>query len=340
MKGTEGKSWRDQVLWEFTPQVARLTVVADLDGLLTEEGIVQELREQGFDLILFDDPVAFRFAYESKYRSRWDRGELTDLVVILRAATHDLHALPYDLLQTGRQLSFNLGDLFPNLSSPVIAALDRGDLDALYRAQRQQNPGKLGDNATKDFILRQVFEVAPELIKRPADLLRILLRRHYQGRRVPARLDERFMQVLRQNGNFDDWPLETILPDRQAFLTFLQERWPRFVRRSLTQRDSARSHSTEPAVSESEMEAGVTPPVDLPFDHDDVRVYIDNLFLEGLLQPIDLSDLRAAAQDAEQSLGWVSVGLRTDPEADQARRWEHLLQAIETSLPHSDALHC
>lgn len=93
MKGTEGKSWRDQVLREFTPQVARLTVVADPDGLLTEEGIVLGLRERGFDLILFDDPVGFRFAYESKYRSRWDYGKLTDLVVVLRAATHDLHAL-------------------------------------------------------------------------------------------------------------------------------------------------------------------------------------------------------------------------------------------------------
>ena len=70
MRETEVKSWRDQVLREFTPQIARLTVVADPDGLLTEEGIVQGLRERGFDLILFDDPVAFRFAYESKYRSR------------------------------------------------------------------------------------------------------------------------------------------------------------------------------------------------------------------------------------------------------------------------------
>ena len=36
------------------------------------------------DLIEFDDHVAFRFAYESKYRSAWDRGEVTDLVVVLR----------------------------------------------------------------------------------------------------------------------------------------------------------------------------------------------------------------------------------------------------------------
>jgi hypothetical protein len=63
-------SWRDQVLKEFTPQVARLTLVADPDGLFLEEGILHEIRERGFELIPFEDHVAFRYAYESKFRSR------------------------------------------------------------------------------------------------------------------------------------------------------------------------------------------------------------------------------------------------------------------------------
>jgi hypothetical protein len=61
----------------------------------------------------------------------------------------------------GRKLSFNLGDLFPNLSYPVVAALDRADLDALFDAQLRHAPGQLGDNATKEFVLRHVFEIAP-----------------------------------------------------------------------------------------------------------------------------------------------------------------------------------
>ena len=40
------QSWRDHILQEFTPQVARLTVVTDPDELLTEEGVVSGLREQ------------------------------------------------------------------------------------------------------------------------------------------------------------------------------------------------------------------------------------------------------------------------------------------------------
>jgi len=140
-------SWRNRILQEFTPQIAPLTLVADPDSLLTEEDLLQV---RGFELIPFEDPVAFRFAYESKYRTRLLQGELTDLVVVLRAETQELRSLPYDLLQAGRQLSFSLRDLFPNLSYPVIQALDRTDLDTLYQAQTQYKPEPLGDNTTKD----------------------------------------------------------------------------------------------------------------------------------------------------------------------------------------------
>ncbi len=123
----------------------------EIDGPADEEALLQAIRERGFELIPFEDHVAFRFAYESKFRSHWDRGKCTDLVVVLRAERHDLSTLPYDLLQAGRQLSFNLGELFPNLSYPVIASLDRSDLDALYSAQSRHNPDRLGDNATSHF---------------------------------------------------------------------------------------------------------------------------------------------------------------------------------------------
>ncbi len=210
-------SWRDQILKEFTPNVSRLTLVADPDGLLLEERILEGLRGRGFELIPFEDHIAFRYAYESKFRSHWDQGEQTDLVVILRTQASALSSLPYDLLQSGRRLSFNLGDIFPNLSYPVLMALDRGDLDALYEAQERHAPGQLGDNATKEFILRHVFEIVPELIKQASDLLRILLRRHYRNQQVPPMLNERLIQILRQNNTFRDWPVEKLLSDRETF---------------------------------------------------------------------------------------------------------------------------
>ena len=274
-------SWRDQVLKAFTPQVSRLTLAADPDGLLLEEGVLTGIRERGFDLIPFDDHIAFRYAYESKYRGRWDRGESTDLVVVLRAPTTDLAALPYDLLKAGRQLSFSLGELFPSLSYPVIDCLDRGDLDALWRAQGEDPPGQLGDTATKSYVLRHVFEILPEQIRRPADLLRVLLRRHFRNRAVPRILDEHIIRVLRGDGRFSDWPLEHIVPDRISFFAFLQERWPIFL---AGQAPGEAGRTAEPASSYGLRFPG---PASLPFDHEDVRVYIDSLFLEGHLRPVE-----------------------------------------------------
>ena len=112
-------SWRNTILKDFVPNVAKLTLVSDPDCLLTEEKLSMALRDRGFDLIEFNDPIEFRYAYESKYRSIWDQGEHTDLVVILRVQDAEFITLPYDLLQIGRKLSFSLGDLFPNMSYPV-----------------------------------------------------------------------------------------------------------------------------------------------------------------------------------------------------------------------------
>lgn len=319
-------SWRDVVLREFTPQVSRLTLVADPDGLLLEEGVLEGIRDRGFDLIPFDDHVAFRFAYESKYRARWDRRETTDLVVVLRAPDADMEALPFDLLRAGRRLAFSLGALFPNLSYPVVAALDRSDLDALYSAQAQHEPGHVGDNATKDFILRHVFGVAPELVKESPDLLRILLRRHYRSERVPGVLDDRLVSVIRQNSRFADWPLEDIVRKRESFLLFLQERWPNFLERLLRRDDRAREPGEVYALK-------LSGPEDLPFEHDDVRVYVDNLFTEGMLDPVSHPE---AARFAGQ---WAAVGVRIDPATDRRRRIEKLLQTTEVAIPVLEARH-
>ncbi|WP_419604217.1 hypothetical protein [Thiolapillus sp.] len=64
-------------------------------GPLAEEKLALELRGRGFDLIEFNGPAEFRYAYESKYRSIWDRGKHTDLVVILRLQDVELESLPY-----------------------------------------------------------------------------------------------------------------------------------------------------------------------------------------------------------------------------------------------------
>ena len=320
--------WREVVLREFTPGVSRLTLVSDPDALLLEERVLEGVRQRGFELIPFGDSIAFRYAYESRFRSYWDRGEQTELVVVLRSPRQDLDDLPYDLLQAGRRLSFNLSEIFPNLSYPVVSDLDRADLDLLYRAQKHYSPEPLGDNGTNDFALRHVFEIAPELIKETPDLLRVLFRRHHQNRSVPRSLDARFIELLRRDGRFSAWALEEIIPDREAFFRFIQERWPAF----LDTISEEEPHSVEEECDRHQLQ--YSGPAYLPFDHHDVRVYIDTFFAEGLLKTIHYD----RAMDLREK--WVRIGIRTsETEDDEAHRLEKLVELAKQEFPANDARH-
>ncbi|MGJ0515474.1 MAG: BREX-3 system phosphatase PglZ [Methylomicrobium sp.] len=315
-------SWRDAILNNFVPNVSKLTLVADPDSLLTEEKLAMELRQRGFDLVEFNDPVEFRYAYESKYRSIWDRSEYTDLVVILRLQDAELESLPYDLLYAGRKLSFNLGELFPNLSYPVIEKLDRSLLDDLYDAQRKSPPDLMGDNATKDFILRYVFGIAAELIANDVELLRALLRLHYGKIQIPLMLANRLVQVLRGHDGFKTWPLDEIVPDDEAFFAFLQERWPIFLS-NLSNADQVRENSPVNALKYSGPDL-------LPFSHQDIKIYIDNLFLEGKLEPVKINEL-----DLEPD-HWIRSGIAPASVDDNEVRITRLFELAEKELPTAE----
>ena len=306
-------SWQDAILREFAPGVSALTVVADPDGLLEHEGIHAALRERGFYLLRFEDPVAFHYTYESRLR---DGAAQECLVVIVPAPPAALESLPYDVLSRARRLAFSLAELFPNLSQAVVAALEGADRDALHEALAHEPTAALGENASKDYLLRHVFGILPEQVRTPAALLAVLLRRHYAGRRVPALLDARFINAIK--GRFQDWPLGSIVPNREAFFGFLQQRWRPFL-------DGV---AEGPAVSEPAL-----PAESLPFDHEEVRVYVDNLFAEGHLQPISHWGARTLRST------WHRAGIRWNEREDAAARLDQLLKIAAEQLPGQDAGH-
>ncbi len=326
-------SWRGSILGEFPPEAYRLTLAADPDGLLTEEGVAAELERRGYDTLEYgDDPVAFRYAYERNYRSHWEAGEEPCLIVLVRGESRELNALPYDLIRSGRKLSFGLGDLLPNLEHSTVSKLDREYFERLYAAYQQHAPEHLaGRSATSDYLLLHVFGVAPETLNSREDLIGLLLKRHYEGWRVPEVIDARLLDRLRSGGRFEDWPLEEILPSKEAFLDFLQERWPIFLRRTAEREGLALKEPSAP------YETRYSGPKNLPFDAAQMRVYVDNMFLEGMLKPVPPpvhEDETARLAD-----GWLSFGLQTSPEQDKVRRLEGLLHNVRESLPAPLASH-
>jgi hypothetical protein len=300
-------NWRDHILKHFQPNISRLTLVADPDGLLTEEGMLSAIRERGFDLIPFDDPIAFRFAYESQYRSAWDQGQKTDLVVVLRSSEQQLGKLPFDLLKAGRQLSFALHQMFPKLNYPVIYELDRTYLDAVAESYEAHDGDQLTERETKEFVLMHCFSIVPKLIKTPVDLLKMLLSLHARKVRLPDFLNAFLLESLTKDPTFAAWPLAEIVPSREKFLAFLQDEWGRYI-------------------SDGGKQSLV------PFHHEDVRAYIDTFFLEGSLKPVEHDDVASLPK-------WVRPGVVHDPKADAVRRFRGLRQRFESEIPSADASH-
>lgn len=303
-------NWRDTLLQHFQPKISRLTLVADPDGLLTEEGMLTAIRDRGFDLIPFDDSIAFRFAYESQYRSLWDKGQKTDLVVVLRSAEQQLNTLPFDLLKGGRQLTFALHQLFPKLNYPVIAGLDRTYLDVVNEAYQKRDGDQLTERETKEFVLMHCFNIVPKLIKAPVELLKVLLSLHSRQVRLPDFLNAYLLESLAKDATFATWPVADILPSREKFLRFLQDEWKLFLA----------------SLSDKGQQSRV------PFSHEDVRAYTDTFFLDGSLTPIE-------QENVANLPAWVRTGVVHDPKADALRRFRGLRQKFEAEIPSADVSH-
>ncbi len=314
--------WREQIVGRFVPNIARVTAVSDPDGLLRDPGVFQAVQAKGFAIVQFEDSVSFRFDYESRFRAKWDAGESVELVVVFKPVEHDFETLPADVLANAQRLSFTLKDIFPKLSYSVVSQLETVYFDALFQAQQQYVSQAHDEAQTRGFVLRHVFGIEPSVIKNAADLLRMLFQRHYKKSNIPLMLDEYLEACLRQIREFRSWPLDVILRNRSAFWEFLDERWPIFVRQY---RELAGQ------VKEQAPPLKYPGPDLLPFDHDDVRVYVDNLFKDGLLTPV------ACDGNEKTEQAWMRVGLLESQADNSELRFEELKKDLSDACPEVDA---
>ncbi|MDL1899495.1 BREX-3 system phosphatase PglZ [Anaerolineae bacterium CFX9] len=320
-------TWRSSILKAFIPQVHSITLVLDPDSLMIEETILQTIKERGFSVLLYDDPIEFRYAFETQFREQWENGTLQDLVVVTRSSDNDRDPFPYDLSAVGYRLSFSLSDIFPYLNANIVRSLNAADWQRLYEAQRQVRlSSPQGETSSADFVLHHVFGIAPETVKEPHDLLSLLLRRHYGEMQLPSLVEKHLLQKLRIIARFAVWPLENLLSDRIFFFSFLQDRWTPFL-----------NHLASELNLEVQLGSTNQPgsPTLLPFSHDAVRVYMDNLFAERILTPVEHLQAEALAKHGE----WIALGLHIDPRADTLRRINSLLKSSRDSLPAIDDSH-
>jgi len=290
--------WIDRILQEFPADLARLWIATDPDDVLLDEQVLSGLRGRGFELLSFEDSVAFRAEYEERYRRPWDMGEegpAKSLVLHLRGT--DFGALPWDYLRQARRVNLSLADVFPRLSYPVVRQIGSEHHEELFAAQAKYASQALGEAATKEFTLTHIFKISPHLISRPEDLWRELLRLHYRGSALPVVLAEHVAHVLSDQAGFKDLAVSELFSSNSTLLRVVQNAWYRYLSRL----GVTGVRTGEPT------SADIATKADIPFDHPDVRVIIDSMFLDGLLHPLAVQGLLVTIPE------WAKVGIIQDP---------------------------
>ena len=314
-------AWTDRILQEFPADLSRFWIACDPDELLLDERILHGLRERGFEVLPFEDPVAFRTEYEERYRAAWDRGEEgTSKALVLQLRGTDLNTLPWDYVRMGRKVSLSLADLFPRLSYGVIRQMDTEHHETLFLAHNKHATQPLGEGATKDFILTHIFRISPYLLNRPEDFWREVLRLHYRGAGLPDLLARHVAGILKDT-SLGGLPIAELLASKNYMVRTVQDAWGRFLSQYGIHNERTSADTAE-----------VLPEVSVPFEHPDVRVIVDTMFLEGALQPVEAHDSQSDLPE------WVKVGLVEDPHA-LGNLVSEGVRRIAADLPDVNATH-
>lgn len=316
--------WCERILSEFPVDLSRLWIAADPDGVLLDEQILSVLQERGFEVLPFDDSVAFRAEYEERYREAWDRNEEgPSKALILHLRSAETQRLPWDYLRQARTVGLSLANLFPRLSYNVIRQIGTEHLEALFEAQERHAAQHLGETATKEFILTHIYRINPHLITRPEDFWRELLRLHYRSTGLPRALAEHIAQILADHEQFKALPIADLFASKSTTLRLTQEAWRKYVEHFIAAGDKTGGEPPAPPYWSK---------IVVPFDHQDVRVLVDSMFLDGTLHPVEV---KAAPQGIPE---WVKVGIVRDPSALRDLVRDGIKSLLET-MPDDEATH-
>jgi hypothetical protein len=82
----KSRRWQDLILQQFDERQTQSIVVVDPDCLMQDDVLISELQARRYDILNFTSEIAFRNEFEERYRSRWDRGQKTHIVVIVHSS--------------------------------------------------------------------------------------------------------------------------------------------------------------------------------------------------------------------------------------------------------------
>ncbi|MBP2114083.1 BREX-3 system phosphatase PglZ [Paenibacillus silagei] len=245
--------WRQKVLDYFQAPFSQITLVSDPDQLLDDEMIISNLKEQGLEIIKFQDRASFRYEYESQYNIS---NRQINLIVVSRLDY--LEDVPFDLWSRSQKVELRKSSLFSRLACNVVRELDTRTLDILSELSMGGN--LTSERATIDFILRHVYGISYDTVFSFKDCLLLIMNWHQLQCEVPEVIKQYLIESLQHR--IADIPIQEWLTSYHVFTHYLQQEWHRFV---------------EDKFPESHF-----------FWDSNVRSVLGLFFLEGILSPVSI----------------------------------------------------
>jgi hypothetical protein len=315
--------WTDRILSHFTADLTRLWVACDPDDVLLDEKLLAELRSRGFEVMLYEDPFAFRAEFEERYRGAWDRGEAgpaPSLVLHLRGA--DQNVLPWDIVHHGRVARLSLAELFPGWPTARSSRWSRSTLRhcsmpmkrSCSRLAARTSPRTSSSNTSTNSRRDPSARPSTSGASCCGCTLQTAHCRHCLPSMPPG--------ILQGKGLFADQPVAAWLSSKSVLLRVVQDAWYRY----LTGLGLDGSRTGEPPPPD------YVAKIEIPFDHSDVQVLVDSMFLDGTLHPMAVHSVPAAMPS------WIKAGIVQDPAALQAL----VLKGVDgliASIPSDGASH-
>ncbi|HEY8742420.1 MAG TPA: BREX-3 system phosphatase PglZ, partial [Chloroflexota bacterium] len=296
--------WVERLTSHFPLDGSPLYVVSDPDGLLSASHLRSALLERGLEIVAYDDPVIFRYLFEAELRPRLQYGVARGIIVDVGSVPKQ--AVPYDILSEATFVQIGFGTLFPGLNGAALADLPRDDLGRVDTANARRNAPALGERATRNFLLRDVYAVPMADLTQRQGLVAYLLQRHYAREVLPESLDRFLVDEVGTQGQLGV-DIFALLRQSKLFFHWLQEHWNDYVRAGGQRvlRESA-----------------------VPFAAPPIRAYLDTLFREGQLE-------RTRSVEGELP-GWMRAGVLL-PGDEPEQEFRSALLALDGAWPASSA---
>ncbi|WP_075982595.1 BREX-3 system phosphatase PglZ [Bacillus massilinigeriensis] len=218
-------NWAEKLATYF-PSKGVLYIVSDEYGIFNRKAVLQVITQKEIIVHTYQDPVVFRYEYETSFRHE-DRKSRPTWVVII--GTNQFNQLPYDILSSANRLSISWETIFPSLDSTVVQYCPDEVLQLLFDASNTQLK-PLNYNESIDFILTEVYQLDSSIFSNEINLIKAAIRYFDKfSEALPTLFFKRLEQSIRKSHPFFSKEALNVFISKDNLTRLLNKQWERYI---------------------------------------------------------------------------------------------------------------